>query len=236
MARVLLVDDDIELCEMLAEYLAPEGFEVDTAHDGEQGARQAVAGQHDVVVLDIMLPKLNGFDVLRRIRHESQIPVLMLTAKGDEVDRIVGLELGADDYLAKPFNPRELVARLRAILRRTGSSGMFSELGRGDGVQPDTIEVGDARVRPAERVAEWRGQPLDLTSTEFNLLEALMRNAGRVVSKAELSERALGRRLARYDRSIDMHMSNLRRKLGTLPDRRSPIQTVRGVGYQFIRG
>jgi two-component system OmpR family response regulator len=153
----------------------------------------------------------------------------MLTAKGDDVDRIVGLELGADDYLPKPCNPRELVARLRAILRRTAGESPTAETQR-------TLEVGALVVRPAERVAEWQEQVLDLTSTEFNLLEVLAGNAGRVVSKAELSERGLGRVLARYDRSIDMHVSNLRRKLGVLADGRSPIQTVRGVGYQLLTG
>jgi DNA-binding response OmpR family regulator/anti-sigma regulatory factor (Ser/Thr protein kinase) len=166
MARVLLVDDDTELCEMLTEYLGPEGFEVDAAYDGKQGARQAVTGHYDVVLLDIMLPRLNGLDTLRHIRRESQIPVPMLTAKGDDVDRIVGLELGADDYLAKPFNPRELVARLRAVLRRSGYSGVWTGWGQGGGVQPAVVAVGDALVRPgervAERVAEWCGQPLAL--------------------------------------------------------------------------
>jgi DNA-binding response OmpR family regulator len=173
-----------------------------------------------------MLPRRNGIDALREIRRTSRVPVLMLTAKGDDVDRIVGLELGADDYLPKPCNPRELVARLRAVLRRTVTTASGE----------DALRAGDAVLRPAERTAEWRGQPLDLTSTEFNVLEVLMRNAGRVVSKAELSERALGRPLERYDRSLDMHVSSLRRKLGTLAGGRSPIQTVRGVGYQLIAG
>jgi two-component system OmpR family response regulator len=229
MARVLLVDDDVELCEMLVEYLAAEGFALDTVHDGECGAERALQGDYAAVVLDVMLPKLNGLDALRRIRQESHTPVLMLTAKGDDVDRIVGLELGADDYLPKPFNPRELVARLRAILRRTDAVHAHS-----DSPRPNEIRAGDAVLRPAQRIAEWRGTVLELTSTEFNLLEALVRNAGRVVSKAELSERALGRAQQRYDRSIDMHVSNLRRKLGTLADGRSPIQTVRATGYQFI--
>lgn len=229
MSRVLLVDDDVELCEMLADYLGVEGFAVDCVHDGEQGVARALAGGYDVVVLDIMLPRLSGLDALRELRRQTQVPVLMLTAKGDDVDRIVGLELGADDYLPKPCNPRELVARLRAILRRTVPARSAAEDG-------ETLCVGEAELRPAERVASWAGRPLQLTSTEFNVLETLMRHAGRVVSKAELSEQALGRPLERYDRSLDMHVSNLRHKLGTLPDGRSPIQTVRGVGYQFIRG
>lgn len=230
MTRVLLVDDDVELCRMLAEYLAPEGFETSAVHDGEEGVRAALAGGYEAVVLDVMMPRLNGTDALRRIRQSSRIPVLMLTAKGDDVDRIVGLELGADDYLGKPFNPRELVARLRAVLRRSAGAPA------GGGGAPDALRAGDAALWPAERRAEWRGRALDLTSTEFNLLEVLLRNAGRVVSKAELSGHGLGRPLARYDRSIDMHVSALRHKLGTLADGRSPIQTVRGVGYQLING
>jgi two-component system response regulator CpxR len=223
---VLLVDDDVELCRMLAEYLAPEGFEAQAVYDGEQGVREALAGGYDAVVLDVMLPRRNGIDALREIRRASRVPVLMLTAKGDDVDRIVGLELGADDYLPKPCNPRELVARLRAVLRRTAAAASSESV----------LHAGDAVLRPAERSAEWRGQPLDLTSTEFNVLEVLVRNAGHVMSKAELYERALGRPLERYDRSLDMHVSSLRRKLGTLADGRSPIQTVRGVGYQLIAG
>jgi DNA-binding response OmpR family regulator len=230
MPRILLVDDDAELLAMLREYLTVEGFEVATAADGATGVERAVAGGVDLVVLDVMLPRLSGLEALRRLRRTSAIPVLMLTAKGDDVDRIVGLELGADDYLPKPFNPRELVARMRALLRRSRAS---ADAG---GASPEELRAGDAVVRPGERVAAWRGQALELTSTEFNLLEALVRNAGRVLSKADLSEQVLGRSMTRYDRGIDMHVSNLRRKLGTLTDGRSPIQTVRGIGYQFLIG
>jgi len=208
---------------MLAEYLSAEGFEVRAAHDGTEGLRLATAGGHDAVVLDVMMPGLSGTEVLRRLRRESQVPVLMLTARGDDVDRIVGLELGADDYLPKPCNPRELVARLHAILRRAGS-----------GAGKRTLVAGELVLRPGERVAEWRGAVLDLTSTEFNVLAVLAAHAGEVVSKAELAPQALGRALARYDRSIDMHVSNLRQKLGNLADGRSPIQTVRGMGYQLL--
>lgn len=221
--QLLLIDDDTELCKMLGEYLAPEGFTVTALHDGESGARTALSGAFDVVVLDVMMPRLNGIEALRSIRAASRVPVLMLTAKGDEVDRIVGLELGADDYLPKPFNPRELVARLRAILRR----GVIASDNK-------SVYAGPLVMRPAERTAEWHGQALELTSTEFNLLDVLARRAGHVVSKVELSEKALGRKLTRFDRSIDMHMSKLRNKLGTLDDGRSPIQTVRGVGYLLI--
>ncbi|MCL4799593.1 MAG: response regulator transcription factor [Burkholderiales bacterium] len=224
MPRILLVDDDAELLAMLGEYLAPEGFAVETAADGEAGVERALRGDVDLVVLDVMLPRLSGLEALARLRRASAVPVLMLTAKGDDVDRIVGLELGADDYLPKPFNPRELVARLRALLRRS----------RAPAAGAAELRAGDATVRPAERTATWRGAPLELTSTEYNLLEALVRNAGRVLSKAELSEQVLGRAMTRYDRGIDMHVSNLRRKLGTLADGRSPIQTVRGTGYQFV--
>jgi two-component system, OmpR family, response regulator len=221
--QLLLIDDDTELCAMLGEYLAPEGFTVTALHDGESGARTALSGAFDVVVLDVMMPRLNGIDALRRIRAASSVPVLMLTARGDDVDRIVGLELGADDYLPKPFNPRELVARLRAVLRR-GVTASDNTL----------VHAGLLVMRPAERTADWRGQTLDLTSTEFNLLEVLARHAGHVVNKDDLAEQALGRKLTRFDRSIDMHMSKLRNKLGMLDDGRSPIQTVRGVGYQLI--
>lgn len=227
MNRILLIDDDSELTEMLSDYLSAEDFTVEAVYDGETGVEAALSGQHDVVVLDIMLPRLSGVEVLRRIRQQSRVPVLMLTAKGDDVDRIVGLELGADDYLPKPCNPRELVARLRAILRRTAAMGEAS------GVE-DRV-VGRISLQPGRRVASWDGQRLDLTSTEFNILETLMRHAGQVVSKADLSSEALGRELERYDRGLDMHVSNLRRKLGTLADGRSPIQTVRGIGYQLLQ-
>lgn len=223
MNRVLLIDDDEELCEMLAEYLEAEGFEVLAAHNGEEGVQRALAGDADAAVLDIMMPGQSGLESLRQIRQQSLMPVIMLTAKGDDVDRIVGLELGADDYLPKPCNPRELVARLRAVLRRA-SPGATREM----------LRVGDVTIRSAERVAEWAGERIELTSTEFNLLETLARQAGRVVSKEEISERVLGHPLSRYDRSVDVHVSNLRRKLGQLPDGRSPIQTVRGIGYQLV--
>ncbi len=235
MSRVLLVDDDIELSEMLAEYLLAEGFDVETVYDGEAGAHRALSGKHDVVVLDIMLPRLNGLDSLRQIRHDSTIPVLMLTAKGDDVDRIVGLELGADDYLPKPCNPRELVARLRAILRR-GAPAPATASPETTDTPATCLRVGALVVSPQERTAWWQGVPVALTSTEFNVLEMLARDSGRVVSKAELSLRAVGRELTRYDRSLDVHVSNLRRKLGVLDDGRSPIQTVRGMGYQWITG
>src|SRR5258705_8750263 len=172
MERVLVIDDDVGLCELVGEYLQPEGYEVEAIHNGERGIDRALSAEHDLVVLDVMLPGTNGFDVLRRIRARSRIPVLMLTARGDDVDRIVGLEIGADDYLPKPFNPRELVARIRAILRRT-------KPGKTADMAPELLSVGDVELDPATRNVFRAGQPVDLTSVEFNLLEVLLREAGR---------------------------------------------------------
>lgn len=227
MTAVLLVDDDAELAGMLAEFLRAEGFEVNTAGDGEAGARAALGGAYDIAVLDVMMPRLSGIEVLRRIRAVSQMPVLMLTAKGDDMDRIVGLELGADDYVPKPCLPRELAARIRAIMRRSER-----QAGESSGAP---LVVGALCVRPEQRRVEWAGQVVEMTSTEFNLLEVLARNAGRPVSKGDLSEQALGRPLARFDRSIDVHLSSIRHKLGCLPDGRSCIQTVYRQGYQLLR-
>ena len=228
LTRVLLVDDDVELVAMLENYLERDGFEVTAVHDGETGAAQALSGEFAIVVLDVMMPGIDGIEALRRIRAASQIPVLMLTAKGDGTDRIVGLELGADDYVPKPCTPRELVARIRAILRRS----QVAESAKG---ASPAIAVGALTMWPEQRRAEWLGSTLTLTSTEFNLLEVLARHAGRPVSKNELSEQALGRPLLRFDRSIDVHLSSIRRKLGTLADGRSCIQTVHRQGYQLIK-
>ncbi|MBN9429347.1 MAG: response regulator transcription factor [Burkholderiales bacterium] len=227
MPRVLLVDDDVELTDLLREYLQREGFDTDAAHDGEAGVACALAGRYDLVVLDVMMPRLDGVEALRRIRAASQVPVLMLTARGDNVDRIVGLELGADDYVPKPCTPRELVARVRAILRRMRPADADSAEG--------PIAAGPLQLWPATRRAHWHGEALALTSTEFNLLEVLARHAGRVVDKAELSEQGMGRALARFDRSIDVHVSSLRQKLGTRADGSSWIETVRGKGYQLVK-
>lgn len=226
--RVLLVDDDVELARMLMEYMGREGFAVAAVHDGEAGVREALAGDYALVVVDVMMPRLNGVEALRRIRQRSAVPVLMLTAKGDDVDRVIGLELGADDYVPKPCTPRELVARVRAILRRTRRDG-------GAEVFQAPVTVGPLALWPQKRAVEWRGATLELTSTEYNLLEVLVRNAGRVVSRADLSEQGLGRPLARYDRSIDVHLSSIRHKLGRYADGRWPIETVRGIGYQYLR-
>ncbi len=227
MTQVLLIDDDTELVGMFTEYLEQEGFRVACAHDGETGAREALSGQYAIVILDVMMPRMNGIETLRRIRAASRIPVLMLTGRGDDADRILGLELGADDYVTKPCTPREMTARVRAILRRT--QGASSE---GPGI---TLSVGKLTMLPEQRRATWDGVPLELTSTEFNLLEVLARNAGRPVSKNDLSEQGLGRPLARFDRNIDVHLSSLRHKLGTLSDGRSCLQTVYRLGYQLIR-
>ncbi|MEW6446350.1 MAG: response regulator transcription factor [Pseudomonadota bacterium] len=225
MNKILLVDDDIELSALLRDYLDREGYAVSMVRNGEDGVREALEGGYGLVVLDVMMPGMGGIEALRSIRAVSRVPVLMLTARGDDVDRIVGLELGADDYLPKPCNPRELVARIRAILRRA----------RSEHPADGPLVVGALSLWPGKRLATWAGRPVDLTSTEFNLLESLTRGAGRPVSKAELSEQGLGRPLARYDRSVDVHMSSLRHKLGPLGDGRSCIQTVRGLGYQLIR-
>ncbi len=226
MGRVLLIDDDAELCELLAEFLAQEGYEVDSVHDGGAGVQEAVRERHELVVLDVMLPGLNGFEVLRGIRRVSDVPVIMLTARGDEVDRIVGLEIGADDYLPKPFNPRELVARMRAVLRRSGG-----EETPGDAA----VEVGDLRVDPGARTVVRSGEDIVLTGIEFEILVVLMRAAGRIVERNDLSRAALGRRASSYDRSLDVHVSNLRKKLGPTPAGGERIKTVRGVGYQYVK-
>ena len=227
MNNVLLVDDDVELLGMFQEYLEQEGVHVQCAHDGAEGVRQALGGQFAIVVLDVMMPRMNGIETLRRIREKSHMPVLMLTGRGDDTDRILGLELGADDYVTKPCTPRELTARLRAILRRTNGQP------RGDA--ESTVSVGKLTMFPEQRRASWDGAPLELTSTEFNLLEVLARHAGKPVSKNELSEQGLGRPMARFDRNIDVHMSSLRHKLGNLADGRSCLQTVYRLGYQLIR-
>lgn len=225
---LLLVDDDVEFCDLLAEYLGSEGFDVEVAHDGLRAIEILRSAPVDITILDVMMPAMSGLDVLRELRRFSHVPVLMLTARGEEIDRIVGLELGADDYVAKPCNPREIVARVRAILRRVQIAGATSCTG-------GPIVVGDVEVRADERAVYQASRSLELTSTEFDVLELLIRNAGRVVSKAEVSSVALKRKLGPYDRSIDMHISRLRRKLGELPDGGERIKTVRGTGYLYVR-
>src|SRR5229473_3602886 len=224
MDRILVIDDDVELCSLVGEYLGAEGFTVESVHDGEHGLERALSGDHLLVVLDVMLPGMNGFEVLRRIREMSRAPVLLLTARGEDVDRIVGLEIGADDYLPKPFNPRELVARIRAILRRTR--------GKGETPVPEVIRVGDVELDPATRSVQHRGKPVDLTSVEFGLLQVLLREAGRVVTREALVDEVLGRKFSPFDRSIDMHVSKVRKKLGDSGSE-DYIKTVRGAGYIF---
>jgi two-component system, OmpR family, response regulator CpxR len=228
MDRVLIVDDDVELCELVGEYLTPEGFQVEAANDGPHGLERALAGEHTIVVLDIMLPGMSGLDVLRKLRARSRVPVLILTARGDDVDRIVGLEIGADDYLAKPFNPRELLARIRAILRRTQAAPSGAPAS-------EKVTVADVELDPAARVVRRAGEPVELTSVEFSLLEMLLRSAGQVVTREQIAHDVLGRQFFPYDRSIDMHVSKLRRKLGDSPSGGERIKTIRGVGYVYAR-
>ena len=218
-----MIDDDVELCSLLAELLTREGFQVDSEHDGNRGLEKALRGECDLVVLDVMLPGLDGFEILRRLRQRSRVPVLMLTARGEDVDRIVGLELGADDYLPKPFNPRELVARIRAILRRL-EARPAATTGR--------VEVNGIALDPATREVFRNGEAVDLTTFEFDILEMLLRGAGRVLSRDDLMEQMYNRKATAFDRSIDMHISHLRKKLET---GRTLIKTIRGVGYQFLR-
>jgi len=223
--NVLLVDDDIELVGMFRDYLERDGFNVTCCHDGLSGAEAALTGQHDIVVLDVMMPGLDGFQALLKIRASSAIPVIMLTARGDDADRISGLEDGADDYVPKPCSPRELAARLRAILKRPKGK---------EGKTGQTIMVGTLTLWPGQRRAEDDGRLLELTSTEFSLLEVLARHAGRPVSKPQLSEEAIGRPLARFDRSIDVHIHSIRNKLKLCGDGRSRIQTVIRKGYLLM--
>ena len=226
MTRVLLVDDDEEFLALLVEYLARKDFDIDTAKDGAEALQKILArdAAYDVIVLDVMLPKLDGFGVLQRMRGESATPVIMLTARGDESDRIDGLDMGADDYLAKPCNPRELVARVRAILRRSQNDSANTN---------NPIVVGDVSITPGSRTVQQSGETVDLTSTEYILLETLARSAGHVIDKGVLAETVLGRKLTMFDRSIDMHISNLRKKLGSNPNGSARIKTIRGQGYLY---
>lgn len=226
MSNILLIDDDRELTAMLTEYLEREGFGVSSAHDGQSGEIEALSGRYDLVVLDVMLPRVSGIEVLRRIRRTSHVPVLLLTARGDDVDRISGLDLGADDYVPKPCSPGELVARLRAILRRASSD-------RENETPPLPILTGALKLWPGARKAEWQGKALELTGTEFSLLEELARNAGHIVSKEQLSLNALGRALTPFDRRIDVHISSIRNKLGPRADGQPWILGLRGKGYQL---
>jgi len=223
MERLLIVEDDVELCGLLAERFCSDGFSLEAVHDGARGLERALSGEHKLVILDLMLPRLGGLDVLRKLRAQSGIPVLILTARGEDVDRILGLELGADDYLPKPFNPRELIARVRAILRRASPT-------RSDG---ERLTAGDITLDTAAREAWINSRQVNLTSVEFSLLEEFMRHAGHVVTRDDLTQSVLGRKLGAFDRVIDVHVSNLRKKLtgGSAGER---IKAVRGAGYQFV--
>jgi DNA-binding response OmpR family regulator len=224
MEHILIIDDDVALCEVLAERLESEGFSLEAAHDGATGLARARSRDHALVVLDLMLPGLPGLDVLRNLRVHSGIPVLILTARGEELDRILGLELGADDYLAKPFNPRELIARIRAILRR---SSQIAATGQ-------RLIAGDISLDLSAREAWMNDEKLQLTSAEFSLLESFLRDAGHVVTREQLTESVLGRKVVGpFDRVIDVHVSNLRKKLGDSPGGER-IKAVRGEGYQFV--
>ncbi|HLK49490.1 MAG TPA: response regulator transcription factor [Bryobacteraceae bacterium] len=221
--RILLVDDDAELCHLLSEFLKREGFTVACEHEGNAGLAKALAGDTDLVVLDVMLPGLDGFEILRRFRPQSKVPVIMLTARGEDVDRIVGLELGADDYLPKPFNPRELAARIRAVLRR------YEQRPPSTGGR---VEINGVALDPATREVLVEGRRIELTTFEFDILEMLMRSAGRVLSRDRLMENFYNRKATPFDRSIDMHISHLRKKI---EHGDTIIKTIRGVGYQFCR-
>ena len=219
---ILIIDDDAELCELVGEYLESEGFEVESVHDGITGVERCLDSDPELVILDVMLPGLGGFEVLKRIRERSRVPVIMLTARGEEVDRIVGLEMGADDYIPKPFNPRELAARIRAILRRASAAAETGE--------PEVLEAGDLAMDLGAHEVRTADAEVELTGAEFAVLETLVRCAGTVVSRDDLSRQALGRRASAFDRSLDVHLSNLRRKLGPLPGGGERIKTIRGVG------
>ena len=229
MKSVLLIDDDVELGELLKEYLSMEGFELTAVHDGETGLQQALSGDYSLVLLDVMLPKKNGFEVLRELRQKSSIPVIMLTARGESVDRVLGLEHGADDYIPKPYHHHELMARIKALFRRIEMSAEESES------TSNELKVGELELNPATRTATRSGEELPLTGAEFGVLQCLMENVGDLVDKDSLSMAALGRQLMAYDRSIDMHVSNLRKKLGKRDDDSDWIKTVRSRGYMLVR-
>ncbi len=226
MNQILLIDDDLGLAELLAQLLELEGFNLTLAHDGQSGLSLALEQEFDLILLDVMLPKLNGFEVLKALRSKKQTPVLMLTARGDEIDRVVGLEIGADDYLPKPFNDRELVARIKAIIRRTGQQN--------DEQPSGIIEFADIKLDPSRQEVICQEQLLILTGTEFSLLYYMLQHSGEVLSKEELSENVLGKKLMPFDRSLDMHLSNLRKKLPERADGRPRVKTLRGKGYIWL--
>ncbi|MBN1334202.1 MAG: response regulator transcription factor [Synergistales bacterium] len=225
MNRILIIDDDRDLCALLAEYLVSEGFAVDMAHDGNDGLEKALKGDHDLLVLDVMLPGKNGFEVLRSLRSDSRLPVIMLSARGEDVDRIVGLEIGADDYLPKPFNTRELVARIKAVLRRFETSK--------DTLHENLLQVGEVSLDLGSHDLFVGERKIELTSVEYKLLESLVQSAGKVIRREELVRHVLERPYSPFDRSIDVHISNLRKKLGQHSDGTERIKTIRGEGYLY---
>ncbi|HEV2859958.1 MAG TPA: response regulator transcription factor [Pyrinomonadaceae bacterium] len=238
MKQVLIIDDDRELCELVAELLGEEGFEVEVANRSEEGLARALSGEHSLVVLDVMMPGMNGFEVLRRLRAEgSGVHVLMLTARGEDVDRIVGLEIGADDYLPKPFNPRELVARVNAVLRRARprGAGAARDGGQASDGRPARLSVGDVELDTGTRHVRRAGESVGLTNVEYEILVQLVSAAGRVVKREDLVRTVLGREISPFDRSIDMHISHLRKKLGHRAGDFERIKTVRGVGYIYAK-
>lgn len=230
MKKILIIDDDNELCQLLTTYLDAEGFEVEAVQDSTTGLSRALSGDHELVILDVMLPGINGFELLSKLRGHSEVPVMMLTARGDEVDRIVGLEMGADDYLPKPFNPRELVARLRAIRRRMVRpvESPFNT----DGVL-SAISVGDLILEPKTKSLTRDGQAIVVTAAEFDLLYELVCKAGNTVSREDLTRKVLGRKPSLFDRSVDVHVASLRKKLGHRVNGKERIKAVRGVGYIY---
>jgi DNA-binding response OmpR family regulator len=222
--RILIIDDDKDLTEMLAEYLVPEGFEVEVAHNGEAGLSRALAERYGLIILDVMLPEINGFEVLRRLRTQSQSPVIMLTARGQEVDRIVGLEVGADDYLSKPFSARELLARMNAVMRRT-QAGPAKNL--------DVLAIGDVAMDRATRTVHCKEKVVELTALEFDILKVFLEAAGRIIPREELFQKVLQRKYTVFDRSIDNHVSSLRKKLGPKVGDIERIKAVRNAGYVY---
>ena len=227
MEEVLLIDDDVELCSMLSDYLGRHGFRITSAHRGDTGLKVAMGKPWVLVLLDVMLPGMDGLEVLKQLRGVSPVRILLLTARGDDVDRIIGLEIGADDYLPKPFNPRELLARMRAILRRNGAAATHDKTNT-------VLRINDFELDPGARTVLTKGKGVELTDVEFSLLEALMRSPGKVVSREELAERALGRSLSAFDRSLDMHVSRLRKKLDEVSSNGDRVKTIRGAGYQLL--
>lgn len=229
MINILLVDDDVELSQMLSEYLTNESFKVKVVHTGQEGVDEALSGKYRAVILDIMLPDISGIDVLKNIRQSANVPVIMLTAKGDNIDRVLGLELGADDYVPKPCYPRELLARLRAVLRRMDEQSIPTQTE----LNNKKYEFHQLLLDIPQRICSWNDVNIDLTSTEFNLLALLVKNQDRVVTKEELSEAGLGRTRELYDRSVDVHISNIRQKLHQLTKDAVTIETIRAVGYRI---